>query len=210
LRRGAAPLSLHSAPVAKRRNSHEDLHVRIVLRNAGRMCGRASAAALFQRLNPAVSQHGSPEQSANQKTIQRPCRDNARRVLSSSDGSCLIRRETSGSRTGRRLRQRAKFRCAMLGAGPALFVRTERRDWTLPAGRTYDIGRDPQSDIFVDDSRVSWRHAVLRLDGVAWLLEDTGSTNGTFQGPTACNRYDHRCVRSPARPCGGRALLSVL
>ncbi len=32
----------------------------------------------------------------------------------------------------------------------------------------------------VDEARVSWRHAVLRLEGATWLLEDTGSTNGTF------------------------------
>jgi len=35
----------------------------------------------------------------------------------------------------------------------------------------------------VDDSRVSWQHAVLQLDGDAWVLQDTGSTNGTFMGP---------------------------
>ena len=34
----------------------------------------------------------------------------------------------------------------------------------------------------VDDSRVSWRHAVLRVEGDGWLLEDVGSTNGTFIG----------------------------
>jgi ABC-type multidrug transport system ATPase subunit len=27
---------------------------------------------------------------------------------------------------------------------------------------------------------VSWRHAALRLEGATWVLEDTGSTNGTF------------------------------
>ena len=50
------------------------------------------------------------------------------------------------------------------------------------AGRSYYVGRDPQSDIVVNDSRVSWKHAVLRTDGSTWLLEDAGSTNGTFQG----------------------------
>ena len=47
----------------------------------------------------------------------------------------------------------------------------------------YRIGRDPESDIVVDDSRVSWQHAVLRFDPAeqnAWILQDTGSTNGTF------------------------------
>jgi ABC transport system ATP-binding/permease protein len=37
----------------------------------------------------------------------------------------------------------------------------------------------------VDDSRVSWQHAVLRFDESAqnaWILQDAGSTNGTFIG----------------------------
>jgi ABC-type multidrug transport system ATPase subunit len=67
-------------------------------------------------------------------------------------------------------------------AGPALLVRTPDAERSLAAGRSYFVGRDPQSDIFVNDSRVSWRHAVLRQDGPNWLLEDVGSTNGTFQG----------------------------
>ena len=67
-------------------------------------------------------------------------------------------------------------------AGSVLLVRTPDEERSLAAGRSYYIGRDPQSDIVVNDSRVSWRHAVLRQDGSSWLLEDVGSTNGTFQG----------------------------
>jgi ABC-type multidrug transport system ATPase subunit len=67
-------------------------------------------------------------------------------------------------------------------ADSVLLVRTPDAERSLAAGRSYYIGRDPQSDIVVNDSRVSWRHAVLRQDGSNWLLEDVGSTNGTFQG----------------------------
>ena len=67
-------------------------------------------------------------------------------------------------------------------AGSALLVRTPDGERSLAAGRSYYLGRDPQSDIVVNDSRVSWRHAVLRQDGTTWLFEDVGSTNGTFQG----------------------------
>src|SRR5260370_17470260 len=65
---------------------------------------------------------------------------------------------------------------------PALLVRSPDAERTLQAGRNYVIGRDPQSDIHINDARVSWRHAVLRLDGASWLYEDAGSTNGSFQG----------------------------
>ena len=67
-------------------------------------------------------------------------------------------------------------------ADSVLLVRTPDAERSLAAGRSYYIGRDPQADIVVNDSRVSWRHAVLRQDGSNWLLEDVGSTNGTFQG----------------------------
>ncbi len=32
----------------------------------------------------------------------------------------------------------------------------------------------------LDDARVSWRHATLRWSGRSWLIEDHGSTNGTY------------------------------
>jgi ABC transport system ATP-binding/permease protein len=67
-------------------------------------------------------------------------------------------------------------------SAPALVVRTQGSDRSLEPGRSYSIGRNPDSDIVIDEARVSWRHAVLRLQGSTWLLEDVGSTNGTFVG----------------------------
>ena len=64
-----------------------------------------------------------------------------------------------------------------------LYVRAQGLDRMLQAGPRYRIGRDPESDIVVEDPRVSWQHAVLRLENDSWLLEDSGSTNGTFLGP---------------------------
>jgi ABC transport system ATP-binding/permease protein len=75
-------------------------------------------------------------------------------------------------------------------AGPVLFVQTQGSDRMLQAGPSYRIGRDPQSDILVDDSRVSWQHATLRLEQGAWLLEDAGSTNGMFVGPDRVQRVE--------------------
>src|SRR5215472_18365867 len=73
---------------------------------------------------------------------------------------------------------------------PALVVRTQGSDRSLEAGPSYSIGRNPESDIVVDEARVSWRHAVLRLDGSTWLLEDVGSTNGTFVGVQRVQRME--------------------
>ncbi|MFI1111932.1 MULTISPECIES: FHA domain-containing protein [Streptomyces] len=54
------------------------------------------------------------------------------------------------------------------------------RTWTLDPSRPYTLGRDPQGDIALDDARVSWRHATISFNGRSWVLEDHGSTNGTF------------------------------
>ena len=60
----------------------------------------------------------------------------------------------------------------------------------LPAGPSYRVGRDPQSDLVVDEPRVSWLHAILRLEHDRWLLEDVGSTNGTFVGQQRVQRVE--------------------
>jgi len=73
-------------------------------------------------------------------------------------------------------------------SAPPLAVRTQGSDRTLPAGPSYTIGRDPKADIVVDEDRVSWQHAVLKLDRGSWVLEDTGSTNGTYVGSQKVNR----------------------
>ncbi len=42
------------------------------------------------------------------------------------------------------------------------------------------IGRDMANDIVISDSEVSRRHARIFLQGTNYVLEDLGSTNGTF------------------------------
>src|SRR5580698_9612477 len=91
---------------------------------------------------------------------------------------------------------------------PALLVRTQGSDRSLEAGRSYSIGRNPESDIVVDEARVSWRHAVLRLEGATWLLEDAGSTNGTFLGSERVKRVQitKDCVLRLGHPDDGQRL----
>jgi hypothetical protein len=43
-----------------------------------------------------------------------------------------------------------------------------------------EIGRHPDSHIFLDDITVSRRHAELRRDGGEYSLTDVGSLNGTY------------------------------
>ena len=51
------------------------------------------------------------------------------------------------------------------------------------------IGRDDGADVLIDNPSVSRRHAEIRLGDDGWVVEDLGSSNGTFirgakiQGP---------------------------
>ena len=81
----------------------------------------------------------------------------------------------------------------------------------MKPGTTYRIGRDPKSDIVMTDSRVSWRHAVVRVDGDAWIVEDLGSTNGTFLDLQRLDRIEISavCVVRLGNPDDGPVLRCV-
>ncbi|MFG3201010.1 FHA domain-containing protein [Streptomyces sp. NPDC048192] len=63
---------------------------------------------------------------------------------------------------------------------PELLVETDTGSTVMSPGHDYHVGRDPLSDIVLDDARVSWHHAVLRCDRDRWTLKDQHSTNGTY------------------------------
>ncbi len=68
-----------------------------------------------------------------------------------------------------------------MGRGvPELVLELNGRTWTLDPSRSYTLGRDPQGDLAIDDARVSWRHATISWGGRSWVIEDHGSTNGTY------------------------------
>ncbi|GGU46510.1 ABC transporter ATP-binding protein [Streptomyces albospinus] len=63
---------------------------------------------------------------------------------------------------------------------PELVVESDGGTQVISPSHAYHVGRDPASDLVLSDSRVSWHHAVLRATEGHWLVEDEGSTNGTY------------------------------
>jgi len=72
----------------------------------------------------------------------------------------------------------------------ALLVLTGDAELSLSAGSAYLIGRDPRADIVIADVRVSWQHAVLRVEDGHWVLADNGSTNGSYVAGRRADRIE--------------------
>lgn len=65
------------------------------------------------------------------------------------------------------------------------------------AGITYvlnpgvtSVGRHPDSDIFLDDVTVSRRHCRFVVEGARLVVEDDGSTNGTYVNDSRVERAE--------------------
>lgn len=52
----------------------------------------------------------------------------------------------------------------------------------LPAGGPWTVGRE-EADITIPLPTVSARHATLTVDGAGIVVQDTGSTNGSYLSP---------------------------
>jgi transcriptional regulator with AAA-type ATPase domain len=65
-----------------------------------------------------------------------------------------------------------------------VFSREAIRAFALPGSGDVTIGRDPASDVLIEDAGVSRQHAVLHV-GQTLELEDLGGANGTFIRQTA-------------------------
>jgi pSer/pThr/pTyr-binding forkhead associated (FHA) protein len=69
------------------------------------------------------------------------------------------------------------------------------------------IGRAPECTLVLEDDYASNRHARLFLDAGTWLVEDLGSTNGTYLGRSKVESPTPVDVGTPVRV--GRTVLEL-
>ena len=72
------------------------------------------------------------------------------------------------------------------------------------------IGAHGESEIVLNDKLVSGHHARLRRDGTQWLIEDLGSTNGTFVDGQRCTPHREHIVPAGATLEIGDVVLQLL
>jgi hypothetical protein len=78
--------------------------------------------------------------------------------------------------------------------------------WELLRGRTR-LGRDSDNHVVLDDERVSLHHALITVRDGVYLLEDLGSTNGTFVGDATRVMAAHPLVDGEEMRLGGVVLV---
>jgi len=75
------------------------------------------------------------------------------------------------------------------------------------AGGSVSIGRAPDSTLVLQDDFASTHHARLTRRGDSWVIEDLGSTNGTFVGRTRVREPMPVAAGQPIRV--GRTVLEL-
>lgn len=87
----------------------------------------------------------------------------------------------------------AEEAAAVSGAGPTESPVLVVRKGPQPGERFYldrpviTVGRDPESDIFLNDMTVSRSHAVFEVVDDAVKVRDSGSLNGTYVNGVCCD-----------------------
>ncbi|MFF5360102.1 FHA domain-containing protein [Streptomyces scabiei] len=96
---------------------------------------------------------------------------------------------------------------------PELVLETESGSTVMTPSHAYHVGRDPLSDVVLDDDRVSWHHAVLRAEAGHWTIEDEHSTNGTYADGRRIHEWDvgpGTVIHFGSLPDGPRAVFTGL
>ena len=96
---------------------------------------------------------------------------------------------------------------------PELVLETESGSTVMTPSHAYHVGRDPLSDVVLDDDRVSWHHAVLRAEAGHWTIEDEHSTNGTYADGHRVHEWDvgpGTVIHFGSLPDGPRAVFTGL
>lgn len=88
---------------------------------------------------------------------------------------------------------------------PAITLSTSDQTWSFDGDTVVRVGRDPVTDVSIDDELVSRMHLELRATAAQWTVLDTASTNGSFVAGRRVSRVDLApgdratiCLGSPA------------
>ncbi len=91
------------------------------------------------------------------------------------------RRQTQGSKPERPASRGPRTPSRGVAVARLVVISGELRGTTIPLGTTpIVVGRAPSCTLVIDDAYTSSRHARIFPQAGEWVVEDLGSTNGTF------------------------------
>lgn len=124
-------------------------------------------------------------------------------------GTQVTRRKTPDVATPRPARRRPRAETPV-PSGPRTLVVTEGslRGTSIALGQApILIGRAPECTLVLEDDYASGRHARFSMQSGVWMLEDLGSTNGTYLGRI---KVESPTVVDPGTPVRiGRTVLEL-
>jgi hypothetical protein len=122
-------------------------------------------------------------------------RTDTRAMRAKSSPSTAPARASTGVKSAPRTLGEGKPRLAVV-AGPL-------KGTSIPLGESdVTIGRSPRATLVIEDDYCSSRHARVFLEGDTWMVEDLGSTNGTFLDDT-------KLTEPEAFPLGSRLTMGA-
>ena len=125
-----------------------------------------------------------------------------------ADGSSSASRSTRTPRTGRSARSGRTSRRSKVKGTRLVVVEGPLTGTEVPLeGAQVTLGRAPDSTIVIDDDYASSRHARIYESEGAWVVEDLGSTNGTWLDRTRLTTPTVLPVGAPLRV--GRTTLVI-
>jgi pSer/pThr/pTyr-binding forkhead associated (FHA) protein len=88
-----------------------------------------------------------------------------------------------------------------------LYIEREGEDAVRVEAEQFVIGRGPTCDLIIDSARVSREHVRLSRQGARFVIEDLGSSNGTWLGE---DRVERREVESGEEYSLGNELIRLV
>lgn len=133
------------------------------------------------RIHPEDAEGLDDDTTNIERSLVHMAREHAREMSCAFEGPLVVTVTSTPDAMRGTIEVFATAEHSIAGVPPGTLVYPDGYRYDLSAAGPDGIilGRDPQSDIVIDDQKASREHAQVRPSPRGWIVEDLGSTNGT-------------------------------